>query len=42
MDAKAGLGIRRYRNKVNAFEFWSYRRTLPISWRDRVKNEEIL
>src|SRR6059036_2642082 len=30
------------RKKVNAFEFWFYRRMLKISWRDRVKNEEIL
>jgi len=28
--------------KVNAFEFWCYRRILKISWRDKVKNEEIL
>src|SRR5437867_677176 len=30
------------RKKVNAFEFWRYRRILKISWRDKVKNEEIL
>ena len=30
------------RKKVNAFEFWCYRRILKISWRDKVKNEEIL
>src|SRR3989442_3191743 len=30
------------RKKVNAFEFWCYRRILKISWRDRVKNEETL
>ena len=30
------------RKKVNAFEFWCYRRMLKISWRDKVKNEEIL
>src|SRR3989442_8222097 len=28
--------------KVNAFEFWCYRRILKINWRDKVKNEEIL
>src|SRR6266403_3425972 len=28
--------------KVNAFEFWYYRRMLKISWRDKVKNEDIL
>ena len=28
--------------KVNAFEFRCYRRMLKISWRDKVKNEEIL
>src|SRR5438876_4311311 len=30
------------RKKVNAFEFWCCRRILKISWRDKVKNEEIL
>src|SRR3989442_15278270 len=30
------------RKKVNAFEFWCYRMILKISWRDKVKNEEIL
>src|SRR5207247_1034214 len=30
------------RKKVNAFEFWYYRRILKISWRDKVKNEQIL
>ena len=30
------------RKKVNAFEFWCYRRKLKISWRDKVKSEEIL
>ena len=30
------------RKKVNAFEFWCYRRILKISWRDKVKNEEII
>ena len=30
------------RKKVNAFEFWCYRRILKISWRDEVKNDEIL
>ena len=30
------------RKKINAFEFWCYRRILKISWRDKVKNEEIL
>src|SRR6267154_952851 len=30
------------RKKVNAFEMWCYRRILKISWKDRVRNEEIL
>src|SRR3989442_5404254 len=30
------------RKKVNAFDVWCYRRILKISWRDRVKNEDIL
>src|SRR3989441_3060460 len=30
------------RKKVNAFQFWHYRRILKISWRDKVKNEEML
>ena len=28
--------------KVNAFEMWCYRRILKISWKDRVRNEDIL
>ena len=28
--------------KVNAFEMWCYRRMLKISWKDKIKNEEIL
>ena len=27
---------------MNACEYWCYKRILKISWRDRVKNEEIL
>ena len=30
------------RKKVNACEYWCYQRLLKISWRDRVKNEEVL
>src|SRR5207247_1426992 len=30
------------RKKVNAFELWCYRMAMEISWRDEVKNEEIL
>jgi hypothetical protein len=30
------------RRKMNAFEMWCYRRLLKISWRDKVKNEEVL
>src|SRR6267154_1695979 len=30
------------RKKVNAFEMWCYRRILKISWKDRVRNKEIL
>ena len=30
------------RKKVNAFEMWCYRRMLKISWKDRVRNVEIL
>ena len=28
--------------KVNACEYWCYKRILKLSWRDRVKNEEVL
>src|SRR6267154_149433 len=28
--------------KVNAFKMWCYRRMLKISWKDRIRNEEIL
>ena len=37
--AYASLAMRK---QVNAFEFWCYRRILKISWRDRIKNDEIL
>src|SRR3989441_13009208 len=30
------------RKEVNTLEFWCYRRILKISWRDKVKNDEIL
>ena len=30
------------RKKVNACEYWCYKRILKISWRDRVKNEVVL
>ena len=30
------------RKKVNAFEMWCYGRMLKISWKDRVRNKEIL
>ena len=30
------------RKKVNACEYWCYKRILKTSWRDRVKNEEVL
>ena len=30
------------RKKVNACEYWCYKRILKMSWRDRVKNEEVL
>ena len=30
------------RKKVNACEYWCYKRILKISWGDRVKNEEVL
>ena len=30
------------RKKINAFEFWIYRRVLTISWKDRANNKEVL
>src|ERR1043165_3755445 len=30
------------RKKVEAFEMWTWRRMLKISWRDRVTNQEVL
>ena len=30
------------RKKVNACEYWCYKRILKISWRDRVSNKEVL
>ena len=30
------------RKKVNACEYWCYKRILKISWRDRVNNKEVL
>src|SRR6267154_884273 len=30
------------RKKVNAFEMWCYRKMLKISWKVRIRNEEIL
>ena len=30
------------RKKVNAFDMWCYGRMLKISWKDRVRNKEIL
>ena len=41
MDVSAGLGIRQLRKK-DAFEQCSYRRILKISWKDKVKNDEVL
>jgi len=29
-------------NKIDAFEQWCYRRILKISWKDKVKNDEVL
>ena len=29
-------------NKLEAFEMWLYRRTLKISWTEKVTNEEVL
>src|SRR6266516_2138364 len=30
------------RKKVNSFEKWCYKRILKITWRDRVKDKEVL
>src|ERR1043165_1025338 len=30
------------RKKVEAFEMWTWRRVLKISWRDKVTNQEVL
>ena len=32
----------RLEEKIEAFEMWVYRRLLRISWRDRVRNEDVL
>lgn len=32
----------RLEDKIQAFEMWVFRRLLRISWRDRVRNEEVL
>ena len=30
------------RNRINAFEYWIYRRVLKVSWTDKVRNKEVL
>ena len=42
MDAKAGHWTKIYKKRVTAFEHWCYRCMLKVSWKDKVKNTEVL
>ena len=42
MGVKVGLGIKLLQKKIDAFEFWCYRRMLEVSYVDRVTNNEVI
>jgi len=42
MAVKAGHWTKVYKKRIMAFEHWCYKRMLKVSWKDKVKNTEVL